>query len=107
MPTRQCLHGHPDLTLLIVYVCVQNILVVPYHNNLFLSVPAESLCNCSSEGVLDVDDCDKKTGQCVCMSGYTGLLCEDCEEGHFTNGTTSCIACGCDSYGAVNHLCDR
>ncbi|XP_070992616.1 multiple epidermal growth factor-like domains protein 9 [Oncorhynchus clarkii lewisi] len=66
----------------------------------------ESLCNCSSEGVLDVDDCDKKTGQCVCMSGYTGLLCEDCEEGHFTNGTTSCIACGCDSYGAVNHLCD-
>ncbi|XP_064793649.1 multiple epidermal growth factor-like domains protein 9 isoform X1 [Oncorhynchus masou masou] len=66
----------------------------------------ESLCNCSSEGVLDVDDCDKKTGQCVCMSGYTGLLCEDCEDGHFTNGTTSCIACGCDSYGAVNHLCD-
>ncbi|KAK6312990.1 hypothetical protein J4Q44_G00163370 [Coregonus suidteri] len=66
----------------------------------------ESLCNCSSEGVLDVDDCDKKTGQCVCMSGYTGLLCEDCEEGHFTNGTTGCIPCGCDSYGAVNHLCD-
>ncbi|CAB1321764.1 unnamed protein product [Coregonus sp. 'balchen'] len=66
----------------------------------------ESLCNCSSEGVLDVDVCDKKTGQCVCMSGYTGLLCEDCEEGHFTNGTTGCIPCGCDSYGAVNHLCD-
>ncbi|XP_035641152.1 multiple epidermal growth factor-like domains protein 9 isoform X1 [Oncorhynchus keta] len=66
----------------------------------------ESLCNCSSEGALDVDDCDKKTGQCFCMSGYTGLLCEDCEEGHFTNGTTGCIPCGCDSYGAVNHLCD-
>uniref|UniRef100_A0A4W5QWU9 Si:ch211-158d24.2 n=1 Tax=Hucho hucho TaxID=62062 RepID=A0A4W5QWU9_9TELE len=66
----------------------------------------ESLCNCSSEGVIDVDDCDKKTGQCVCMPGYTGLLCEDCEEGHFTNGTTGCIPCGCDSYGAVNHLCD-
>ncbi|XP_010874516.2 multiple epidermal growth factor-like domains protein 9 isoform X2 [Esox lucius] len=66
----------------------------------------EPLCNCSSEGVLDVDDCDKKTGQCVCMPGYAGLLCEDCEEGHFTNGTTGCMPCGCDSYGAVNHLCD-
>ncbi|KAL0979563.1 hypothetical protein UPYG_G00186600 [Umbra pygmaea] len=66
----------------------------------------EPVCNCSSEGVLDVDDCDKTTGQCSCMSGYTGLLCEDCEEGHFTNGTTGCIPCGCDSHGAVSHLCD-
>ncbi|KAJ7994051.1 hypothetical protein DPEC_G00261930 [Dallia pectoralis] len=71
-----------------------------------MRLPADPLCNCSSEGVLDVDDCDKKTGQCVCMSGYAGLLCEDCEEGHFTNGTTGCVACGCDSYGAVDHLCD-
>ncbi|XP_067087170.1 multiple epidermal growth factor-like domains protein 9 isoform X1 [Osmerus mordax] len=66
----------------------------------------EVLCNCSSEGVLDPDDCDQSTGQCACMSGYTGLQCEDCEEGHFTNGTTGCLPCGCDSFGAVKPLCD-
>lgn len=66
----------------------------------------EVRCNCSSEGVLDPDDCDQSTGQCSCMSGYTGLQCEDCEEGHFTNGTTGCLPCSCDSFGAVNHICD-
>ncbi|XP_074493589.1 multiple epidermal growth factor-like domains protein 9 [Sebastes fasciatus] len=68
----------------------------------------ESHCNCSSgsEGILDPDECELKTGQCSCMSGYTGLQCEDCEEGHFTNGTSGCLPCACDSYGAVNPLCD-
>ncbi|KAM4607830.1 multiple epidermal growth factor-like domains protein 9 [Polymixia lowei] len=68
----------------------------------------ELLCNCSSgsEGILDPDECDQSTGQCSCLSGYTGLQCEDCEEGHFTNGTSGCLPCGCDSFGAVNHLCD-
>ncbi|XP_068590406.1 multiple epidermal growth factor-like domains protein 9 [Cebidichthys violaceus] len=68
----------------------------------------EGLCNCSSggEGILDPDECDRSTGQCSCVSGYTGLQCEDCEEGHFTNGTSGCLPCACDSFGAVNHLCD-
>lgn len=68
----------------------------------------EVVCNCSSgaEGILDPDDCDPNTGQCSCESGYTGLQCEDCEEGYFTNGTSGCLPCACDSYGAVNHLCD-
>ncbi|KAI3372068.1 hypothetical protein L3Q82_006706 [Scortum barcoo] len=68
----------------------------------------EGLCNCSSggEGILDPDECDQSTGQCSCLSGYTGLQCEDCEEGHFTNGTSGCLPCACDSFGAVNHLCD-
>nr|XP_046241983.1 multiple epidermal growth factor-like domains protein 9 [Scatophagus argus] len=66
------------------------------------------LCNCSSgsEGILDPDECDHITGQCLCLSGYTGLQCEDCEEGFFTNGTSGCLTCACDSFGAVNHLCD-
>ncbi|GLD52460.1 multiple epidermal growth factor-like domains protein 9 [Lates japonicus] len=69
----------------------------------------EGLCNCSSgsEGILDPDECDQGTGQCSCLSGYTGLQCEDCEEGYFTNGTSGCLPCACDSFGAVNHLCDR
>ncbi|XP_033828816.1 multiple epidermal growth factor-like domains protein 9 [Periophthalmus magnuspinnatus] len=68
----------------------------------------ELVCNCSTgaEGILDPDDCDPKTGQCSCEMGYTGLQCEDCEEGYFTNGTSGCLPCACDSYGAVNHLCD-
>ncbi|XP_034547479.1 multiple epidermal growth factor-like domains protein 9 [Notolabrus celidotus] len=68
----------------------------------------EGLCNCSSgsEGILDPDECDQNTGQCSCLSGYTGLQCEDCEEGYFTNGTSGCLPCACDSYGAVNPLCD-
>lgn len=69
-------------------------------------ISQEVRCNCSSEGVLDPDDCDPGTGQCSCMSGYTGPQCEDCEEGYYTNGTSGCLACSCDSFGAVNHLCD-
>lgn len=68
----------------------------------------ESVCNCTigGEGIWDPDECNTTTGQCSCVSGYTGLQCEDCEEGHFTNGTNGCLPCACDSYGAVNHLCD-
>ncbi|XP_029960833.1 multiple epidermal growth factor-like domains protein 9 [Salarias fasciatus] len=68
----------------------------------------EGLCNCSSgaEGILDPDECDRTTGQCSCMPGYGGLQCEDCEDGYFTNGTSGCLPCACDSFGAVSHLCD-
>ncbi|XP_053480054.1 multiple epidermal growth factor-like domains protein 9 isoform X1 [Ictalurus furcatus] len=66
----------------------------------------ELVCNCSTEGVLDPDDCDRDTGQCVCMAGYTGLQCEECEEDHFSNGTVGCLPCGCDSFGAVGPGCD-
>ncbi|KAF3696275.1 Multiple epidermal growth factor-like domains protein 9 [Channa argus] len=68
----------------------------------------EALCNCSTggEGILEPDECDLVTGQCSCISGYTGLQCEECEEGHFTNGTSGCLPCSCDSFGAVDHLCD-
>ncbi|XP_041642570.1 multiple epidermal growth factor-like domains protein 9 [Cheilinus undulatus] len=68
----------------------------------------ESPCNCSSgsEGILDPQDCDQSTGQCSCLLGYTGLQCEECEEGYFTNGTSGCLPCACDSFGAVNPLCD-
>lgn len=71
--------------------------------------PPEDLCNCSSgsEGILDPDDCDQSTGQCSCMSGYAGLQCDDCQEGFFTNGTSGCLPCACDSFGAVNSHCDR
>ncbi|KAK2840616.1 hypothetical protein Q7C36_012195 [Tachysurus vachellii] len=66
----------------------------------------EMVCNCSTEGVLEPDECDRDTGQCVCMAGYTGLQCEECEEDHFSNGTIGCLPCGCDSFGADGPGCD-
>uniref|UniRef100_H3CAI7 Uncharacterized protein n=1 Tax=Tetraodon nigroviridis TaxID=99883 RepID=H3CAI7_TETNG len=50
--------------------------------------------------------CEQGTGQCSCLAGYTGLQCEDCEDGFFTNGTSGCLVCACDSFGAVHLLCD-
>ncbi|XP_026199569.1 multiple epidermal growth factor-like domains protein 9 [Anabas testudineus] len=68
----------------------------------------EGICNCSTggEGIVEPEECDPVTGQCSCLPGYTGLQCEDCEEGYFTNGTSGCLPCSCDSFGAVDHLCD-
>ncbi|MEQ2293718.1 hypothetical protein AMECASPLE_036312 [Ameca splendens] len=69
----------------------------------------EGTCNCSSgsEGILDPDKCNQSTGQCSCLMGYTGLQCEECEEEYFTNGTSGCLPCSCDSFGALNLDCDR
>ncbi|XP_047238278.1 multiple epidermal growth factor-like domains protein 9 [Girardinichthys multiradiatus] len=68
----------------------------------------EGTCNCSSgsEGILDPDKCNQSTGQCSCLIGYTGLQCEECEEEYFTNGTSGCLSCSCDSFGALNLDCD-
>ncbi|XP_016418787.1 multiple epidermal growth factor-like domains protein 9 isoform X2 [Sinocyclocheilus rhinocerous] len=63
-------------------------------------------CNCSAEGSEDQDTCDSVTGQCVCLTGYTGQHCDECAYAYFTNGTGGCQACYCDSYGAVNQLCN-
>ncbi|XP_029108823.1 multiple epidermal growth factor-like domains protein 9 isoform X1 [Scleropages formosus] len=70
------------------------------------SQPVEFPCNCSSEGALDPEDCDGTTGQCSCLPGYIGLQCDTCEDGYFNNGSTGCLPCGCDSFGAVDHLCN-
>ncbi|XP_077457201.1 multiple epidermal growth factor-like domains protein 9 [Stigmatopora argus] len=68
----------------------------------------DGFCNCSAggEGILYPDECNQSTGQCSCLDGYTGLQCDECEEGYFTNGTSGCLPCACDSFGAETHLCD-
>ncbi|KAJ7988139.1 hypothetical protein DPEC_G00320520 [Dallia pectoralis] len=64
----------------------------------------EVQCNCSSEG--SADDCDRHTGECVCLPGYAGPRCDICQADHYDNGTTGCIPCGCDSSGADMLQCD-
>ncbi|KAL0965126.1 hypothetical protein UPYG_G00277150 [Umbra pygmaea] len=66
----------------------------------------ELSCNCSNEGSLPVSDCDRISGQCVCLPGYVGLRCDECQEAHFNNGSTGCVPCSCDSSGAVGPHCN-
>nr|XP_023696535.1 multiple epidermal growth factor-like domains protein 9 [Paramormyrops kingsleyae] len=63
-------------------------------------------CNCSGEGVLEPGGCDGVTGQCRCQVGYVGPRCEACDGGYFTNGSTGCLPCDCDSVGSVSLFCD-
>ncbi|KAM6984659.1 multiple epidermal growth factor-like domains protein 9 [Aplochiton taeniatus] len=71
-----------------------------------LPATAELPCNCSSEGSLDPNDCDRLTGQCLCIAGHSGRQCQDCQEDHFTNGSTGCLPCHCNSSGALSQRCD-
>ncbi|XP_042613325.1 multiple epidermal growth factor-like domains protein 9 [Cyprinus carpio] len=64
-------------------------------------------CNCSAEGSKDLDTCNSATGQCECLTGYTGQHCDECADAYFTNGTGGCQLVTVDSYGAVNQLCNR
>ncbi|XP_072523133.1 multiple epidermal growth factor-like domains protein 9 isoform X2 [Salminus brasiliensis] len=63
-------------------------------------------CNCSTEGTVDPLACDPRTGQCACVAGYSGPQCDVCEDGYFTNGTSGCQPCECDTYGALGTTCD-
>ncbi|KAK1787315.1 hypothetical protein P4O66_002817 [Electrophorus voltai] len=64
-------------------------------------------CNCSVEGTVDPNSCDPLTGHCTCLPGYASPQCRDCEDGYFTNGTSGCVPCTCDSYGSVGPSCNR
>nr|XP_006129146.2 multiple epidermal growth factor-like domains protein 9 [Pelodiscus sinensis] len=74
----------------------------------FLFPFADDLCNCSSLGSASVNECNTSTGQCECLTGYTGLWCENCEEGYLMNQTSGlCFPCGCNSKGSVSSFCDN
>lgn len=39
-------------------------------------------CECDSIGS-EVDECDDKTGVCVCKDGFGGDKCDDCADGSY------------------------
>ncbi|XP_049629749.1 multiple epidermal growth factor-like domains protein 9 [Suncus etruscus] len=69
--------------------------------------PPEYKCNCSVVGSLDVNRCNKTTGQCECQPGYQGLHCETCTKGFYWNQTSGlCLPCYCSPHGALSILCN-
>ncbi|NXH37175.1 MEGF9 protein, partial [Myiagra hebetior] len=63
------------------------------------------LCNCSSVGSIE---CNRTTGQCRCLAGYTGPHCHSCARGFFPEqGSQQCRPCSCSPTGATSDQCDH
>lgn len=60
-------------------------------------------CDCDREGTLDLN-CNKETGQCVCRPGYTGIRCDQCDNGY--HGDRMCTMCNCD-VGTTEEICHK
>ncbi|CAK6447793.1 unnamed protein product [Pipistrellus nathusii] len=56
-------------------------------------------CDCSPHGSVH-QDCDSRTGQCVCRPGASGLRCEECEHRHLLV-ESSCISCDDECVGVL------
>uniref|UniRef100_A0A8C4MPQ1 Laminin subunit alpha-1 n=1 Tax=Equus asinus asinus TaxID=83772 RepID=A0A8C4MPQ1_EQUAS len=52
-----------------------------YHGNPRAPGGTCQSCDCSPRGSVH-SDCDRRSGQCVCRPGATGLRCEECEPRH-------------------------
>ncbi|XP_042299302.1 laminin subunit alpha-3-like [Sceloporus undulatus] len=61
-------------------------------------------CQCHGSGVLNVDDCDQKSGQCQCYTGFQGTACDSCAVGYFHY--PFCQKCECNLAGTVPEVCD-
>ena len=59
-------------------------------------------CNCTGPGSLE-RQCDPRTGQCVCASGFEGHQCTECSVGHYGK---FCTPCNCVVAGTNPLNCD-
>uniref|UniRef100_A0A8C4MR81 Laminin subunit alpha-1 n=1 Tax=Equus asinus asinus TaxID=83772 RepID=A0A8C4MR81_EQUAS len=62
-----------------------------YHGNPRAPGGTCQSCDCSPRGSVH-SDCDRRSGQCVCRPGATGLRCEECEPRHILV-ESDCISC--------------
>ncbi|KAL1287376.1 LAMA1 [Ovibos moschatus] len=56
-------------------------------------------CDCSPHGSVH-SDCDRGSGQCVCLPGATGLRCGECEPRHILV-ESDCVSCDDDCVGVL------
>ena len=68
-------------------------------------------CGCRHTGSVGGSAiCDKNTGLCPCILGFTGRTCSICVKGYFgypVYNPTECRECNCQPSGAVGMLCDK
>lgn len=53
-------------------------------------------CQCYGNGTIDSTPCNKKTGDCACKFEFSGVNCDQCNEGYYSFPT--CIACECNGF---------
>ena len=74
--------------------------------NLSANIPLGcSLCQCNAIGSAS-PDCRPDTGQCTCLPGVGGFLCEQCLPGFFGFSENGCQPCECHVEGSLNNNCD-
>jgi len=62
-------------------------------------------CNCYRNGITanSGGKCGND-GQCDCISGFTGKLCESCLDGYYGR---NCVSCDCDETGSTGQPCHK
>ena len=64
------------------------------------------LCECYKPGTGE-EECDAKTGQCVCMRNVEGERCDRCKETYWNiDSGAGCDPCNCDPIGSLSQSCD-
>jgi hypothetical protein len=79
----------------------------------YFGFPNCSECGCGA-GKASLN-CDVISGQCLCRPGYTGLKCNDCENGYFSKVVASgeskqlkmCTLCACNQQGTTEEICSK
>ncbi|XP_044239068.3 laminin subunit alpha-1 isoform X2 [Ursus arctos] len=70
-----------------------------YHGNPRAPGGTCQRCDCSPRGSVH-GDCDRRSGQCVCRLGATGLRCEECEPRHILL-ESDCVSCDDECVGVL------
>ena len=72
-------------------------------------------CSCNLTGTGGDENCSGLTGQCSCITGFTGLKCDECAVGYtggpggdcsicisgYYAGDSGCVQCGCNLSGTI------
>lgn len=69
-----------------------------------------SICGCRVQMTVNGSNvCNKLTGQCPCLRGFAGRICNTCANGFYSNQSVNpaeCKECSCDPSGSQNSSCN-